>query len=93
MFVTGSSTPLVRPLQPLPQFRPVSAPARTAPNFNYRPTPPAPSMMQNINNLVPGLQPPLHLHSQKSQQSIFMQNAAGIKMDFNFLNENECHTT
>ncbi|XP_069838526.1 zinc finger protein 280D [Dendropsophus ebraccatus] len=73
---SGGSTPLVRPLQPLPQFRPSSAPARTAPTFIHRPTHPAPSMMQNINNLVPGLQQPILPQSQKTQQNIFMQNAA-----------------
>ncbi|XP_056428368.1 zinc finger protein 280D isoform X2 [Hyla sarda] len=73
---SGSSTSLVRPLQPLPQFHPVSAPARTAPTFIHRPTPPAPPIKQNINNSVPGLQQPLLLHSQKTQQTVFMQNAA-----------------
>ncbi|XP_066448651.1 zinc finger protein 280D [Eleutherodactylus coqui] len=73
---SGSSTPLVRPLQPLPQFRPVSSPARTAPTFMHRPPPPVPSMTQNVNHLVPGLQQPLLLHNQKTQQTIFMQNAA-----------------
>ncbi|XP_073509025.1 zinc finger protein 280D isoform X2 [Phyllobates terribilis] len=72
----GSCSPLVRPLQPLPQFRPVSAPARTAPSFIHRPTPPVPSMAQNLRNLAPGLQQPLLLQSQKTQQTMFMQNAA-----------------
>ncbi|CAJ0932435.1 unnamed protein product [Ranitomeya imitator] len=73
---SGSCSPLVRPLQPLPQFRPISAPARTAPTFIHRPTPPVPSMTQNLSNLAPGLQQPLLLQSQKTQQTMFMQNAA-----------------
>ncbi|XP_075064146.1 zinc finger protein 280D isoform X2 [Mixophyes fleayi] len=74
---TGSSTPLARPLQPLPQIRPVSTPTRTAPTYIHRPTPPIPSVTQNNMNLVPVLQQPLLQNSQKIQQTILTQSSAG----------------
>ncbi|XP_073474882.1 zinc finger protein 280D isoform X1 [Aquarana catesbeiana] len=71
---TGNSTPLIRPLQPLHQIRPVSTPARTAPTFIYRSPPPTPSKPQN--NLIPVLQQPLLQNSQKTQQTILTQSSS-----------------
>ncbi|XP_018413076.1 PREDICTED: zinc finger protein 280D [Nanorana parkeri] len=71
---TGNATPLIRPLQPLHQIRPVSTPARTAPTFIHRSPAPTPSMLQN--NLIPVLQQPLQQNSQKTQQTILTQSSS-----------------
>ncbi|KAM9313260.1 zinc finger protein 280D [Gastrophryne carolinensis] len=73
---TGNTTPLIRPLQPLHQIRPVSTPARTTPTFIHRSPPPTQSMPQKSLNLTSVLQQPLHQNPQKTQQTILTQSSS-----------------
>ncbi|XP_075431881.1 zinc finger protein 280D isoform X4 [Ascaphus truei] len=85
---TGSATQLVRPVQPLTQIRPISTPARTAPAIVHRPTPQVPSVTKKHINILPALQQPLLLNSQKTQQAIHTQStAASIGRNENVLLE------
>ncbi|KAM8973411.1 zinc finger protein 280D [Pelodytes ibericus] len=80
---TGNSSPLVRPLQPLTQIRPVSTPLRTIPTIVHRPSPRLPSVTQN--NLMPMHSQPILLNSHKNQQGVHGQSSPVVVRNENAL--------
>ncbi|XP_029431613.1 zinc finger protein 280D isoform X2 [Rhinatrema bivittatum] len=67
--MAGSSTQLVRPVQPMTQIHPVSSPVRLAPRSDTS------SIGQKNINLTTGAPKPLLINSQKPQQTVHSHNS------------------